>query len=107
VVTLVDDHLAIGSHPIVHAVLAGDALEHGHVEPPVTFCFRGRSLRSCIRDPENMRVALSLIQEGRRGRAPGYCIGVGHQVDTEHVFPHAGGADEHRRCLWRRAWRSS
>src|SRR5512136_441661 len=94
----VDDHLAVGCNPIIHAVLAGDALEHGHIEAS------GRMLLSAADLPdghlvdveEQGELHLPLIQERptmdehQRTTSP-----LGREVDAKHGLPHAGWPDEH------------
>jgi hypothetical protein len=44
VVTLVDDHVTIIGHEVVHLVAASEALNHGDVELAVRFAFSSSDL---------------------------------------------------------------
>ena len=97
-VAFVNDHLAVSCHPIVHAVLAGDALEHGYIEQPCRLLLPAANLpdRRLLDPEEHRELHLPLIQERppvdeHQGAAPA----LGREVDTEHGLPHAGGSDEH------------
>jgi len=65
VVTLVDDHLAIGSHPIVHAVLRVTLWSMATSSRPVLLFPAADLSDRCIRDPEEHgELRFPLIQEG-------------------------------------------
>ena len=48
VVALIDDHVAIGRHDVVHHVLADEALDHGNIQPPVRFPLAGTDLADLL-----------------------------------------------------------
>lgn len=107
-VTLVDDDQAVLGDNIGHAVLAGQALDHGDVDLAGQFAFAGAKLTdgSLISTQEESNLGSPLVEQWLPVyQDQGAASALSDQIGTQHGLPetrrrdqHAGLVEEHGVC---------